>query len=243
FGVAINRLVNSPFNSFWAPRRMELLLSDNAEAKRTVARIATYAVACLCYTALLLSAGIESLIEIIADPTYKGAHVVVPFVALSYVLLGLEMHFSAGILHQKKTKWVSYITFLSVPVVLAWNYLCIPQWGLIGAATSNLAGGVVRVVLIYIVSQRFYFIPFELGRIAQLFATAFVLYLFAQTITFHSPWATFFGRLFIVGSLPLLLFPMRFYHDGELDYARGLVAKGKDYLGVALPKKSSEDKY
>lgn len=238
FGVIINRLVNAPFNSFWAPRRMELLLSDDTDARRTVARICTYAVACLLYLALLLSAGVESLIEIMADPKYKGAHIVVPFVALSYVFLGLEMHFSAGILHQKKTKWASYITFLSVPIVLLWNYLLIPHWGLIGAATSNLAGGVVRVVLLYVVSQRLYPIPYELGRLCRIFAVAFVLYLLAQTINFYSPWYTLPARVLFASTLPLLLFPLRFYHEGELEFVRSILSQGRAYLGLAVEKKS-----
>lgn len=66
---------------------MELLLSD-VDTRQTVARICTYAVACSLYLALLLSAGVESLIEIMADPSYKGSHVVVPFVCLSYIFWG-----------------------------------------------------------------------------------------------------------------------------------------------------------
>jgi O-antigen/teichoic acid export membrane protein len=238
FGVIINRLVNAPFNSFWAPRRMELLLSGNTDARRTVARICTYAVACLLYLALLLSAGVESLIDIMADPRYKGAHVVVPFVALSYVFLGLETHFSAGIFHQKKTKWASYITFCSVPLILLWNYLLIPRWGLIGAATSNLAGGFLRVVLLYVVSQRLSHIPYEVGRLCLIFAVSFVLYFLAQAVAFSSPWHTLAGRVLVALTLPLFLLPMRWYHAGELEFVRDLMLRGKRCCSAAIEKKN-----
>lgn len=238
FGVIINRLVNAPFNSFWVPRRMELLLGDKKDAKRTIALICTYAVACLFYIALMLSAGAESLIAIMADPKYQGAHIVVPFVALSYVFLGIEMHFSAGFLYQKKTKWATYITFVSVPVVLLWNYFLIPRWQLVGAATSNLAGGILRVLLLYIISQRLYPIPYELGRMGKLFLVSIALYFAAQTIHFYSPWYTLMARIGIASTLPMLLFPVRFYHDVELEFIKKIISQGKAYFKVEPGTKS-----
>ncbi len=226
FGVIINRFVNVPFNSFWGPRRLDLLLSNNPSAKETVARICTYATMLSIYFALLLSSGIESLIEIIAHPSYRGAHLVVPFVALSYVALGLERHFTTGILYRRKTIWSTYISVLALCVILVWNYLFVPKYGLTGAATSNLAGFVVRVTLVYIVSQRLYPIPFELGRIALMFITAFVLYVASQALVFSSPYVTFLVRTSFVGLYPFVLFILRFYKEGELEFVGHFIRKG-----------------
>jgi O-antigen/teichoic acid export membrane protein len=226
FGVIINRFVNVPFNSFWGPRRLDLLLSNSPGVKETVARICTYATMLSIYLALLLSSGIESVIEIMADPRYRGAHLVVPFVALAYVALGLERHFTTGILYRKKTIWSTYISVLALGVILAWNYFFVPKYGLTGAATSNLAGFVVRVTFVYIVSQRLYPIPFELGRIALMFITAFVLYVTSQALVFSSPYVTFLVRTSFVGLFPFVLFILRFYKEGELEFVGHFIRKG-----------------
>jgi O-antigen/teichoic acid export membrane protein len=227
FGVVINRFVTVPLNSFWKPRRIELLLSEGKEEKFTVARVCTYATMCTIYLSLLLSAGIESLIEIMATSNYKGAHVVVPFVALSYVVLGLETHFMAGMLYRKKTKWAMYITFCSLPVILAWNFIFIPKWGLIGAATSNISGLLIRLTLIYILSQRLYYIPFELGRIFSMFCLALILYIFSQFISFSSPYITFLARTVFVALFPFFLFIVGFYKKSELNFVLDFIRKSK----------------
>ena len=228
FGVIINRFVTAPFNSFWGPRRLELILNDSEGSGETAARICTYATFLTVYLALLLCSGIESLIEIVADPSYRGAHQVVPFIALSYVALGLETHFITGILYKKKTIWSTYVSILSLGIILVWNYLFVPKYGLIGAATSNLAGFSVRLVLIYIISQRLYPIPFELGRIAMMFATAAVLFTISQTIGFASPYLTFLARTGFVALFPFFLFLLKFYSEGESDFIAHVLRKGRD---------------
>ena len=218
FGVIINRFVTVPFNSFWGPRRLELIVNNLPQSRETVARVCTYATLLTLYFALLLSAGIENLIEIIADPGYKGAHLVVPFVALSYVALGLETHFSTGILVSRKTKWLTYVSLISISVVLLWNFIFIPRFGLYGAATSNLAGFIFRLGFIYLISQRLYYVPFELKRLAILFFTALIVYVLSQFIEFQSVYLTFLLRSAFVLFYPLFLFILRFYSHGEISF-------------------------
>lgn len=225
FGVVINRFVTSPFNAYWDPRRMELLLNEEPEAARTVARVCTYATMGTIFAALFVSAGIESVIDIIASPEYHDAYIVVPFIALAYIALGIETHFVAGLHYSKKTKPLTYIGIVGLAVVLLWNYIFIPKYGLLGAATSNLAGFVVRIVIIYIVSQRLFFIPYELSRIAVLFLIAFLLFYISQLVSFDSPYLTFFARSGIVALYPLVLFILRFYTLGEVKFMQHVLRR------------------
>lgn len=231
FGVIVNRFINVPFNSFWGPRRLELLISNEPEAKETIARICTYATLGSVYFTVVLSSGIESLIEIMADPSYRGSHLVVPYVALAYTALGLETHFSTGILYQRKTVWLTYISILALVIALAWNYVFIPRYGIYGAATSNLAGFIVRCGLTYVVSRRLYPIPFEIKRIATLFVTAFILYIISQTINLSTPYLTLIGRTGFVALFPFVLFLVGFYTKGELEFVGGGLKKWKKAAG------------
>jgi O-antigen/teichoic acid export membrane protein len=225
FGVVVNRFVTAPFNSYWNPRRMEMILSEEPEARRTVARVCTYATLGTVYAALFISAGIESVIEIVADPSYHDAYLVVPFVTLAYIALSLETHFVTGIHYSKQTKWLTYIGILGLGIVLLWNYIFVPRFGLIGAATSNLAGFVVRLLFIYRVSQRLYRIPYELGRIGLILLISFIVYFITQKVSFESPYLTFLARMIIVSPFPFIFLLLRFYTDGERRFAWEFVQK------------------
>lgn len=218
FAVIINRFVSAPFNSYWGPRRLELVLKDEPGARLAVARVCTYATLLTIYIALFLSVGIESVIDIMADLSYYGAHKVVPILALGYVALGLETHFTTGILCTRQTIWSTYTSVASLAVTLAWNYIFVPRYGLIGAASSLLAGFSVRIVMLYFVSQHFFRIPFEVKRICILFLTAFVMYWVSKEIVLSSTYLTFIARIGCAGLFPLAILAFGFYHRTEIAY-------------------------
>lgn len=232
FGVIINRFVNAPFNSFWAPRRMELLLDSKNDSKETVARVCTYATFCSIYAGLVLSATVADAIQIMAAPSYKGAHTVVPFVVLSYIALGLETHFMTGIIYAKKTKLTAYITLFSLLIIVIWNIVFIPKYGLIGAATSNLAGYCIRLIMIYYVSQRLYLIPYELTRLINMLVVALGLYFISQLIVLPSPYASIAAKASITILFPIVLYSTRFFNDGERKFINKAIQKCLQYLRI-----------
>jgi len=234
FGRVVNRSVNVPFNSYWGPRRFELLAADGSGSKALVARICTYATFISVFAALLLCAGAESLIRIVADARYHGAHVVVPFVALTYVVIGIQRHLSTGILQAGRTGWLTWIGLVSLAITLSWNYLLIPRFGLIGAVTSNLAAVSVRQVLIYFVGQRICPLPFEVRRIAVLLATACILYVTCLLVTFPSPYLTLLARVGLAATFPVALLGVGFYRSEEVRVLKQLLATGRTSVLQAL---------
>jgi O-antigen/teichoic acid export membrane protein len=215
FGVIIYRFINGPFNSFWGPRRFELLLEDGGNAKEVLSRVCTYSTMVSIYAALVISAGSQSLIRIMTPDSYDGAHQVVPFVALAYVAMGVEVHFSTGMLHAKRTMYATYISLISVLVVLGWNWLFVARYGLIGAATSNLAGFAFRLTFIYRTSQKLYPIPYELRRMGLGILAATGVYLGCRQISFDSALLTLLTHLVISGLYPVLLAALGFFRQDE----------------------------
>jgi O-antigen/teichoic acid export membrane protein len=225
FGVVINNFINAPFNSFWGPRRLELVLTDATDARETVARICTYATFLSTYAALLVSACAGSVIQFVADSSYWGAREIVPFVALSYVILGLETHFITGILYRGKTVYMTFISVLALGVVLLWNYLFVPTYGLLGAATSNLAGFTIRISLIYVISQRLYPLPFEIRRLASMLAVAIVFYTASQNLGLSKPYLTLLVQMGLASLFPIGLLIIGFFRERELEFARVLLKR------------------
>jgi glycosyltransferase involved in cell wall biosynthesis/O-antigen/teichoic acid export membrane protein len=234
FGLIINSMINSPFNSFWVPRRFELLHSDNEHARETVARVCTYATLLAVFSGLMLSAVVENVIEIIADPAYKQAYTVVPFVVLAYIALGLETHFMSGMLQAGKTARATYYGAIGLGVVLLWNYLFIPKYGIYGAATANLAGFALRSTLIYHASQRFYRIPFELRRLVIMLLLAAALYAVSQMIRLDSAYVTLCARMAVALLYPLALYVVGFFNTGEVEFIQGLRRRGTQWIAAQL---------
>jgi O-antigen/teichoic acid export membrane protein len=226
FGQIVDRFINVPFNAFWSPRRLELLLNDEPHAKQTVARMCTYSCALSIAVALFLASTITPVIMIMAKASYWGCQVVVPVLVLSQVAVALEMHFRTGIVYQRKTIWDTIITVPSIVTILAWNYVFVPRYGLMGAATANLAACIVRAGLAYFVSQQLYYLPFEIGRISQLLLSAAALYGLSQMIEFSSPWTTLAARTALVPLFPVALLVTGFYREGEREFLARFLATG-----------------
>jgi O-antigen/teichoic acid export membrane protein len=227
FGLIVNRFINVPFNSFWAPRRLELLIRSEPHARDTVARMCTYAAACCVFCALAISATISPVVAIVADPAYAGCETVVPIVALTYVVVGLEMHFKTGMIYRRRTVWEAIVSVPALALILVWNYLLVPHFGVLAAATSNLAGFAVQAGLVLIVSQRLYPIPFEIRRIATLLLAAGAVFAVSQLISFPSVWLTFGARAFLVCLFPMVLAVAGFYRRGEVEFLLSSLRRGR----------------
>ncbi len=108
-GVVVNRFVTVPFNAFWRPRRMELVIQDTEEVRQILARMCTYATLVTCQVALLLSVAAQPLLRLVVAPGYWEAYQVVPLISAAYVVLGLEHHFVTGMHYGRRTQWATLI--------------------------------------------------------------------------------------------------------------------------------------
>ena len=224
-GVVVNRFVTVPFNAFWRPRRMELVMQNTPEVKAILARICTYAILVSAQIALLLSVSVESLLQLVVDARYWDAHRVVPLIACVYVVLGLEHHFSVGIYYTRKTWWATWIGVVSLLTIIALNWFFLPQFGYMAAAFSTLVGISLRSGLLLTVSQRLYPIPFELRRLALVAMTAVLLFHVSQLIELQSLELTLLCRMACGLAFVPALAAMRFFSHDEREAVGNLVSR------------------
>jgi O-antigen/teichoic acid export membrane protein len=210
--VVVNRFVVVPFNGFWKPRRMELVMQSGPEVNRIIAKMCTYATVMTASFALLLSVAAESVLQImnvygfIGDEAYLQAHLVVPLIALAYVIHSLEHHFATGMHASGKTRHATTIGLVSLAATITTNWLLIPRLGFVAAAIATVVGVTVRTVSFLAASQRRLSIPYEFHRLLVAIGVAVGLFLGTRFIGFDSAWGTLFARL-IVGMLfvPILV--------------------------------------
>jgi O-antigen/teichoic acid export membrane protein len=184
-GILVSRFVSTPLNSFWAPRKLELLLSRSEEAPGLVSRVCIYSTILVVFIALLLSLTARDIVKIIAGAEYYRAHEIVPAMCLAIAIGSLENHVNAGILLKKRTGLLSLCGVLSLVAMLAANYVLVPIWGMWGAASAILVGNVLRVSLIYLSSQSIHPLPFDIVRLIKVYCVGLVLYGAGELFVVH----------------------------------------------------------
>ncbi len=166
-------LVVSMFEYAWRP----FFLNNAKEpgAKELFAKILTLFIGAASLIYVILTFTIQDLIKIplpfkgfLIGRQYWEGVVIVPVVLLAYLFLGIYTNLIAGIYIEKKTKYLPFITGLGAVLNIGSALLLIPVWGIIGSAVTTLISYIAMAVYIYIVSQRFYPVKYEINKILLL---------------------------------------------------------------------------
>ena len=214
-GLMVQVLVATPFALSWGPVMWSV--SDKPYAKQLYARVLTYFVAIALYIALILSVLSPELVHLMSRrEAYWRAWQVVPLITLSYVFYGVYYQMAVGINLRKKTQYLPLVVGAAAGLNLALNFALIPRWGMMGAATSTVVSYLALVLLVYVVSQRFYPFPYEWGRLFKLTALSVVCYIACRFVASDSLLASIGLKSLLLLLYPLALFGMRFFTAEEL---------------------------
>lgn len=164
-------LIVSMFEYAWRPFFLNNAKDPNAKA--LFAKILTLFTGGASVVLIMLTFTIQDIIKIplpfkgyIIGPGYWSGVVIVPIVLFAYMFLGIYTNLIAGVYIEKKTKYLPLITGLGAVLNIASAFLLIPMWGITGGAVSTLISYVAMAVYMYIVSQKFYPVKYEINKLA-----------------------------------------------------------------------------
>lgn len=164
-------LIVSMFEYAWRPFFLNNAKDPNAKA--LFAKILTLFTGGASVVLIMLTFTIQDIIKIplpfkgyIIGPGYWSGVVIVPIVLFAYLFLGIYTNLIAGVYIEKKTKYLPLITGLGAVLNIASAFLLIPIWGITGGAVSTLISYVAMAVYMYIVSQKFYPVKYEINKLA-----------------------------------------------------------------------------
>jgi O-antigen/teichoic acid export membrane protein len=192
----------------------------------------TYFSVLLFFVFLTVSLFIEDLVRVkvggayFFNPAYWEGVTIVPWVLLAYVFTGAYTIFVVGVHLEKKTEFLPLVTGAGALVNVAANFLLIPRFGILGAAYATLAAYVVMAGGMYCVSQRFFRIEYEWGKIARLVGAA----LLVGAIGFQADFEPlsvvgFIGKVLLILLFSALVFLLRVVTRQELSQTKSLLAK------------------
>ena len=135
---------------------------------------------------------------------------------------GLYVIFTAGIFIEEKSIYVPFITGLGAAVNIGVNFALIPSMGMMGAAIATLAAYFAMAVSLYIVTQKFYKIEYELGKMTKILLAILVVGTVYYYL-FYSDHLLIIYKflLLVVFSLYLYLFV---FEKKEIDFLRAKLA-------------------
>jgi O-antigen/teichoic acid export membrane protein len=163
-GTAV-RFFTSAFETAWAPFYYATSRQDGAAA--VFAKVATYGVAVLALLVAITVAVARDAVLVMLTPDYLGAARVIPLIALGMALQGVYLLTSIGLNLTSQTRYYPVATFAALTVGLAAGAVLMPRFGIDGAAAAFLASTATQTLVALGFAQRFYPVPYEIGRLVR----------------------------------------------------------------------------
>ncbi len=215
FSGIINMFLIMPFSLTLLPVAYKYYGTEGD--KRFYSKLATYFTFILTWASLLFSLLGKELIEIFSlNAEYHPAYTVVPLINISYVFFGLSMVTSLGMYLTGNTKAVAYINLFAAILNIGLNFVLIPKLGMMGAAINTLVAFIVLVVLTSYVSNKYYKIEFEIGKIILLIILTSIIYILSLPLNALNIYLSIPIKLLISIVFPFVLIPFKFYDKNEI---------------------------
>lgn len=162
------------------------------------ARVNHYFVIVCCVILLGVSINLDILKYFLGSPEYwEGLHIV-PVLLLAYLFLGIYYNFSVWFKLTDKTYFGTVITLIGMFVTIVANYLLIPVAGYEGSALAALLCYVSMTVICYLLGQRYYPIPYNIGKLLGYIGVTLALVYGVSAIRIPDQWlATAFHTMVI----------------------------------------------
>jgi O-antigen/teichoic acid export membrane protein len=203
-GQLINPILIWPFMQIWQPTIYGV--DDEGERARLVGRVTTWMVTGIGAASLAVIAGGRQAVDLIAGQVdYLPGYQVVPWVAAGYVFWSLYSAAQTPLLLAKRTLPLFWINLLALGVCVGTNLWWIPRLGIVGAALSTTTSFAFLACLVLIAARGVAHVPFELRRLATVFAVVLGSCLAVRWIDRLEIYTSVWRTAAVLGSKALLL--------------------------------------
>lgn len=147
------------FMTAYVPFMMSLW-SEDAETERQLrARLLTYIAVAFVTGGLVISLFSSEITSILA-PRFDQSFRIVGMLCAGVAFYAIGSLAAAGITLARKTKYIGIYTVAAVALNVTLNFLLIPAWGMIGAATATTSAYALLAALYYRKAQDVYRTPY-----------------------------------------------------------------------------------
>ncbi len=166
-------------------------------AKAQYAKVMSYFVAFTGFIFLAVNVYIDLVKEFIRDEAYHTGLAIVPILLFANLLSGVYYTLSVWYKVSEKTKYGAYLTLLGAFVTISFNLLLIPSMSYMGSAWATLFCYSSMCVISYLLSRKYYPIPYDLKRIFT--------YLFLSLSLFYI-WSVWHDEYFVLSTFICIVY-------------------------------------
>lgn len=228
-GSIMNIIVVS-INLAWNPFFIKIVSKQKNESKKIIAKLSTYYVLFISFVALGITSFGKEAVLILTTEEYYQADSIIPIIVFNYFLSGLYYINISKIFYIKKAvKYIPFVTISSAVIYIILNYILIPHFGIYGTAWSLFISTLIRLVIIFVISQKIFFIKYEYKKLIKILITlifSITFYLICDLYIY----SIFLGILFKMGVIFLffiLLIILRFFTKSEIKNLKDIYKKLK----------------
>jgi O-antigen/teichoic acid export membrane protein len=199
---------------------------DSPDNKRFYSKVLLYSSYVLMFAIVAISLFSFEIIKVIAGSRqFWDAVAVIPILSLSIFFVNMKEVTVYGLHIVKKTKIIGIIVVFTSVLSLGLNLLLIPLWSITGSAIATLLSQFIYWYACYYYSQKVFYVPYEIRKIALMFITGTILSfscLFLNSMDLLPRMAL---KIICVVSFPFILYLFNFYEPVELQAIRGFFTK------------------
>lgn len=212
FAQAVTVLVKG-FQLAWPP--LAYSIEDDDEARNAYAVIVTwFVVVCTFFVAglWLLS---RWIVRVLAAPEFFDSYEAIGLVSTGVMLYALYLVLVVVLGRTGRTEFSFPATAAGTVVNIGLNLVLIPALGIVGAGVSLVASYAVVLVLMYVLTQRLFHVPYEWLRLGQVAGLAVALVAAGELLLPTDGLAGLAGRTVLWLAYPLVLYATGFLSDEE----------------------------
>jgi len=203
-----------PFNLAW-PTIM-FSITKRKDAKNIYSNILKYFVFISMFFSLILCLTSKEILMMMSTRPFWESYKVVPFLVCSHVLYGMQNIFLMPLYLKEKMFTYPFILSISAAINLLLNYWLIPKYGFIGASFATLLSFLALSALVYYISQKEYYIPYELDKIFKI-SFSFVIVLSLNSVMNKLSIILYiFKKIILFISFFILLYLSNFFSKKEI---------------------------
>ena len=212
FAQAVNILVRG-FQLAWPP--LAYSIRDDDEARRAYAVVVTLFVTGCAFVVTGMWLFSRWIVRALAAPKFFESYEAIGLITTAVTLYALYMVMVVILGRTGRTEFNFPAAAAALTTNVILNLLLVPAMGIVGAGLALVASYLVVVVLMYVLTQRLFPVPYEWGRLARVALTTAALVGLGELLMPTSGAAGLLGRIALFAAYPLVLFASGFFTPGE----------------------------
>ncbi len=173
------------------------------EPEKFIKKILSYFIFISTWFTLILALFSKDIVFMLtSNPEYGDAYNIIPIISFSFIFYGIYHIIGFSLHYKKQTKYFAYFIVSAAALNIMLNYIFIPVYGLMGAASATFFAYLTMAVSSYKISIRFFPVKYEMKKIFTILITALGLFLIFITLRNITP-----NFIIYVNILLSMLFP------------------------------------